>query len=91
MDELLKYAMGQGPWALMAIVGLYGAWRGCHWLGIVVIQPMANRHISFVDGVANTLTEISTTLRSTRDELSSLRSNHEEHVDRCPNSAESTR
>ena len=79
MDELLKYAMTQGPWALMATVGLYGAWTWLKWLGIDILKPLAARHISFVDNASRTLSDI-------RDDLRALRVNHQDHVERCPNS-----
>lgn len=81
MDELLKYGISQGPWAVIAIVSLSGAWRGAKWLGIDILKPVAVRHITFVDNASATLSDI-------RDDLRALREDHHGHVAKCPNSEE---
>ena len=81
MDELLKYAISQGPWAVMAIVGLSGVWRGGKWLGLDILKPLAARHLTLMDTASATLGDI-------RDDLRALRRDHQEHVERCPNSEE---
>lgn len=84
MEEAMNYAFSQGPWAVIAIAGLLGVWRGAKWVGLDIIKPIAQRHLAFVDQAAKVLDDIADSLRAVNDQLMALRQQHFEQCNSCP-------
>jgi len=77
VDDFTKYAIQQGPWAVMAIGAAYSIWHAAKWVGLDIIKPIAHRHLAFVD-------EASSVLAAMSEEMERLREQHKTQCETCP-------
>ncbi len=84
MDDFTKYAIQQGPWAVMAIGAAYSIWHAAKWVGLDIIKPIAHRHLSFVDEASSVLAAIAESIRFMSEEMERLREQHTKQCETCP-------